>query len=165
MQMLTHNITKSLIDTKTAQWINSRFINGASQKPSNYILENKSSFSLLKVVSELEFGHFYFWWPPLTSIISEVGWKTSNFIMNFDVGKKQRFWCIFKSKYQFWMTEAEFENWLHQLLSRRVPKLKIWGTWSKVAHCCCRGRLVICLNLGGHVPLLPLPPTLWHIPA
>ena len=89
--MLTHNITKSSIDTKMAQWINSYFINGASQKHSNYIFENKSSFLLLKVVSELKFGHFYFSWPPLTSVTSEVGWKTSNFIVDFDVGKSKDF--------------------------------------------------------------------------
>ena len=30
-------------------------------------------------MSDLKFGHFYFFGPPLTSATSEVGWKTSNF--------------------------------------------------------------------------------------
>ena len=44
MQMLTHSITKRLINTKMAKWINSYFINGASHKHSNYIFVNKSSY-------------------------------------------------------------------------------------------------------------------------
>ena len=32
---------------------------------------------LVKVVSDLKFGHFYFFGPHLTSATSEVGWKTS----------------------------------------------------------------------------------------
>ena len=71
-----HNITKSLIDTKTAKWIKSYFINGASHKHFNYIFVNKSSYFLIKVVSDLKFGHFYFFGPPLTSATSNVGWKT-----------------------------------------------------------------------------------------
>ena len=47
----------------------------------------------MKVVSDLKFGHFFFSWPPLTSATSEVKWKTSNFIVDFDVEKKGRFWC------------------------------------------------------------------------
>ena len=44
VQLLTHKITKSSIDTKTVQRINSYFIDGASQKHFDYIFENKSSF-------------------------------------------------------------------------------------------------------------------------
>ena len=44
MQMLTHNITKRLIDTKMAQWTNSYCINRASQKHSNYIFVNNIFF-------------------------------------------------------------------------------------------------------------------------
>jgi hypothetical protein len=38
-------------------------------------------------VSDLKFGHFYFFGPPLTSATSEVGWKTSNFNVDFNVEK------------------------------------------------------------------------------
>ena len=49
---------------------------------------NKSSyFFLIKVVSDLKFGHFYFFGPPLTSATSEAGWKTSN----FNVEKREEF--------------------------------------------------------------------------
>ena len=44
MQILTHNITKRLIDTKTAELTNSCFINGASHKHSNYIFMIKSNY-------------------------------------------------------------------------------------------------------------------------
>jgi hypothetical protein len=36
----------------------------------------------------MKFGPFYFTWPPLTSATSEVEWKTSNFILDFDVEKR-----------------------------------------------------------------------------
>ena len=46
---------------------------------------------LVKVVSDLKFGHFYFFGPPLTSATSEVGWKTSNFSVDFNVEKREEF--------------------------------------------------------------------------
>jgi hypothetical protein len=42
-------------------------------------------------VSDLKFEGFYISEPPLTSAILEVGWKNSNFIANFDVGKREEF--------------------------------------------------------------------------
>ena len=55
---------------------------------------NKSNKLRAKVVSDLKFGHFYFSWPPLTSATSEVRWKTSNFIVDFDVEKREDFGVI-----------------------------------------------------------------------
>jgi hypothetical protein len=46
---------------------------------------------LLKVVSDLKFGRFYFFGPPLTSATSEVRWKTSNLNVQFNVGKREEF--------------------------------------------------------------------------
>ena len=43
-----------------------------------------------------------------------------------------------------------------------VRSLKIWGARSNAARRRCRRRLLICQNLGGHVP--PLPP-LWTMPG
>ena len=54
MQMLTHNKTKSLIDTKTTM---EYFINSAFHIHSNYILVNKSNL-FFNVVSDLKFGCF-----------------------------------------------------------------------------------------------------------
>ena len=48
-------------------------------------------FFIVKVVSDLKFGHFYFFGPPLTSATSEVGWKTSNFNVDFNVEKREEF--------------------------------------------------------------------------
>ena len=36
-------------------------------------------------MSDLKFGHFYFFGPALTSATSKVGWKTSNFNLDFNV--------------------------------------------------------------------------------
>jgi len=58
-------------------------------------------FLLLKVVSELKFGHFSFSWPHLTSVTSEVGWKTSNFIVDFDVGKNKDFGVFLSESINF----------------------------------------------------------------
>ena len=52
---------------------------------------NKSSSFFRKVVSDLKFRHFYFLWPRLTSATSEVRWKISNFIVDFDVEKREDF--------------------------------------------------------------------------
>ena len=43
------------------------------------------------MVSDLKFEYFYFLWPPLTSATSEVRWKTSNFIVDFDEEKREDF--------------------------------------------------------------------------
>ena len=43
------------------------------------------------MVSDLKFGHFYFFGPPLTSATSEAGWKTSNFNVDFNVEKREEF--------------------------------------------------------------------------
>ena len=43
------------------------------------------------MVSDLKFEYFYFLWPPLTSATSEVRWKTSNFIVDFDAEKREDF--------------------------------------------------------------------------
>ena len=52
---------------------------------------NKSSYLFIKAVSDLRFGHFYFFGPPLTSATSEAGWKTSNFNVDFNVEKREEF--------------------------------------------------------------------------
>jgi hypothetical protein len=52
---------------------------------------NKSSYFFIKVVSDLKFGHFNFFGPPLTSGTSEAGWKTSNFNVDFYVEKREEF--------------------------------------------------------------------------
>ena len=57
----------------------------------NTFLSKRAVFLFLKVVSEFKFGHFYFSLPPLTSTTIEVGYKTSNFIVDFDVGKIKDF--------------------------------------------------------------------------
>ena len=46
----------------------------------------------IKVVSDLKFGHFYFFGPPLTSATSEAGWKTSN----FNVEKREEFGYLYE---------------------------------------------------------------------
>jgi hypothetical protein len=51
-----------------------------------------------KKALDLKFGHCHFLWLPLTSATLEVGWKTSNFIVDFDVEKKGRFWSTLKVK-------------------------------------------------------------------
>ena len=53
------------------------------------------------MVSDLKFEHFYFLWPPLTSATSEVGWKTSNFIVDFDVGKSKDFGVFLSESINF----------------------------------------------------------------
>ena len=45
----------------------------------------------MKVVSDLKFGHFYFFGRPLTSTTSEAGWKASNFNVDFNVEKREEF--------------------------------------------------------------------------
>ena len=45
----------------------------------------------MNVASDLKFGHFYFFGPPLTSATSEAGWKTSNFNVDFNVEKREEF--------------------------------------------------------------------------
>ena len=50
------------------------------------------------MLSDLKFEHFYFLWPPLTSATSEVRWKTSNFFVDFDTGKREDFGVPFKSE-------------------------------------------------------------------
>jgi hypothetical protein len=62
---------------------------------------NKSNFFFIKVVSDLKFGHFYFSWPPLTSATSEVRWKTSNFIVDFDVEKREDFGVLLSESINF----------------------------------------------------------------
>ena len=42
-------------------------------------------------MSDMKFGHFNFSWPPLTAATLEVRWKTSNFIVDFDVEKREDF--------------------------------------------------------------------------
>jgi hypothetical protein len=42
-------------------------------------------------MSDLKFEQFYFLLPPLTTATSEVRWKTSNFIVDFDVEKREDF--------------------------------------------------------------------------
>ena len=52
---------------------------------------NKSSYFFIKVVSDLKFGHFYFFGPALTSATLEAGWKTSSFNVNFHDEKREEF--------------------------------------------------------------------------
>ena len=52
---------------------------------------NRSSYFLIKVVSDLKLGHFYFLWLCLPSATLEVKWKTSNFIVDFDLEKREDF--------------------------------------------------------------------------
>ena len=56
----------------------------------------RAIISFIKVVSDLKFGHFYFSWPPLTSVTSEVRGKTSNLIVDFDVEKREN--CVTNCK-------------------------------------------------------------------
>ena len=56
-----------------------------------HFCEEEELFFLVKVVSDLKFGHFYFFGPPLTSATSEIGWKTSNFNVDFNVEKREEF--------------------------------------------------------------------------
>ena len=44
---------------------------------------------------------FNFSWPPLTSVTSEVEWKTSNFIVDFDVGKSKDFGVFLSESINF----------------------------------------------------------------
>ena len=46
-------------------------------------------------------------------------------------------------------------------MSGMCQSLKIWGARSNAVRRRCRRRLLICQNLGGHVPRLP--PPLWHM--
>ena len=62
---------------------------------------NKSNFFFIKVVSDLKLGHFYFSWPPLTSATSEVKWKTLNFIVDFDVEKREDFGVLLRESINF----------------------------------------------------------------
>jgi hypothetical protein len=52
-------------------------------------------------VSDLKFEHFYFSWPPLTSATFEVRWKTSNFIVDFDVEKSENFGALLSENINF----------------------------------------------------------------
>ena len=61
----------------------------------------RSIICLVKVVLDLKFGHFYFFGPPLTSATSEVGWETSNFIVDFDVEKREDFGLILSESINF----------------------------------------------------------------
>ena len=54
-------------------------------------LRIRAIFFFIKAVSDLKFGHFYFFGPPLTSATSEAGWKTSNFNVDFNVEKREEF--------------------------------------------------------------------------
>ena len=113
MQMLTHNITKSSIDTKTAQWINSYFINGASQKHSNYIFENKSSFFIIKSGVKIEIWTLLLFMASF-DLSNLGGWMESNFSVDFDVGKSKDF-GIFLSEsinFEYLRHKAKFKNWL-----------------------------------------------------
>ena len=53
------------------------------------------------MVSDLKFEYFYFLWPPLTSATSEVRWKTSNFIVDFDVEKREDFGVLLSESINF----------------------------------------------------------------
>ena len=77
---------------------NSYFINGASQKHSNYIFENKSSFFIIKSGVKIEIWTLLFF---MASVISEVEWKTSNFIVDFDVGKSKDFGVFLSESINF----------------------------------------------------------------
>ena len=67
----SHNITKTWIDTKTAQWIKSYLINGVSHKHFNYIFVNKISYFFSKSGVRVEIWTL-FYGPPLTSATSEA---------------------------------------------------------------------------------------------
>ena len=43
------------------------------------------------MVSDLKFDHFYFFGPPVTSATLEAEWKTSIFILDFKVEKREEF--------------------------------------------------------------------------
>ena len=53
------------------------------------------------MVSDLKFGQFYFSWPSLTSATSEVRCKTSNFIVDFDVEKREDFGVLLSESFNF----------------------------------------------------------------
>ena len=53
------------------------------------------------MVSDLKFDHFYSLWPPLTSATSEIRWKTSNFVVDFDVEKREDFGVLSSESINF----------------------------------------------------------------
>ena len=52
---------------------------------------NKSSYFFNKSGLGFDIWALLFFRPPLTSATSEVGWKTSNFNADFNVGKREEF--------------------------------------------------------------------------
>ena len=69
-------------------------------------MNNLFLFFIVKVVSDLKFGHFCFFGPPLTSATSEVGWKTSNFNVDFNVEKREEFGILLSEiiNFEYWMS-------------------------------------------------------------
>ena len=65
---------------------------------------------LVKVMSDLKFGQFYFFGPPLTSGTLEVGRKTSNFNVDFIVGKREEFGVPLCEiiNFEHWRCKADF---------------------------------------------------------
>ena len=72
---------------------------------------NKSSYFFIKVVSDLKFGHVYFLWPPLTSETSKVRWKTTNFIVDFEVGKREGFGVSESINFAYLRQYCYCKNW------------------------------------------------------
>ena len=84
----------------------SYFINGASHKHCNYIFENKSNYFSYKCGVIFEIWTLLFFTASFD--LSNLGGQMENlkFYCGFWCGKKGRFWCTFKWKYQFWLSEA-----------------------------------------------------------
>ena len=99
-----HN--KKVDEHQIAKWKKSYFINGASHKHFNYIFENKSNYFFHKSGVRFEIWTLLFF---MTSFdLSNLGGQKENlkFYCGFWCGKKGRFWCNFKWKYKFWLSEA-----------------------------------------------------------
>ena len=99
-----HN--KKVDEHQIAKWKKSYFINGASHKHFNYIFENKSNYFFHKSGVRFEIWTLLFFMT--SSDLSNLGGQKENlkFYCGFWCGKKGRFWCNFKWKYKFWLSEA-----------------------------------------------------------
>ena len=81
---------------------------------------------------EIEFGHFYFSWPPLTSSTSEVSLKTSNFIVNFDVEKRRDFVVSLGESiiFEYLRHYATFKNSLHIKVTFHILQYCYCKNWN-----------------------------------
>ena len=75
------------------------------------------------MVSEFKFGHFNISWPPLTSVTSKVGWKTSNW------GLEQEKKSVLENILEIWKESLNFCQigaWSKKKKSVLENFLEIW---------------------------------------